>query len=143
MRKVSIRRKSIETVSVASASKLSSRATLRASLPWNATRSAVMVPASVPRAPSISISLGAKPSAQRNPLSVPRSHAAAPKAMTVTATHARMNHFMWSSEHETDREVQPPALLFLAVGDVEAHRADGGAEARARAHAEHRVEGVG
>src|SRR5688572_8143530 len=46
---------------------------------------------------------------------------------------------MARSEHETYREVEPPALFFLAVGEVDADRADRRAEARAAADAEHRL----
>src|SRR5688572_8016615 len=141
-RNASMRRKSTAIVSLASARRLRSSETLRASLPWYATRSNSIVPASAPRAPTIRSSGGAKRNAQRNPLSVPRSHSVPAAARSAAATSARsghFTHFMARSEHETDREVQPPALLLLAVGEVDADRADRGAEACAGADAEHRV----
>src|SRR6185503_15571744 len=102
-----------------------------------------MVRASAPRAPSISSSGGAKRSTQRRPLSVPSSQRAAAAATSARATAPRtspFSHLMaWrASKHETDREVQAPAFFGFAVRDVDADRADRGAEARAAADAEHR-----
>ena len=91
----STRRKLIETVSVRSARRLIWNETWRAStMPSQAMRSAPISRASAPRGPSTTSSGGAKPSAQRRPLSVPSSQPAAATSRMRSATQARRSHFI-------------------------------------------------
>ena len=89
----SIRRKFTETVSVRSASRLSWNETWRASMPSQATRSAEISRTSAPRGFSISSWRGAKPSAQRRPLSVPSSQPAATTSSVRRTKPMRRSHF--------------------------------------------------
>src|SRR3954464_5208417 len=139
----SMRTKLTETVSPRSASRLSWKLTLRASIASQATRSALISRASAPRTPSAASSRGAKPSAQCRPLSVSSSQKAAATNATAKPTSRRRIHFMSVLEHEADRKVQSRGLHLLAVRDIDAHRPNGRAETAADADANCGIVAVG